>query len=154
MMQKIENLAPLLLKIAVIVLAITGVFAFGFVGYNVIRGLIEGGGVWFVYPLFIIFMVSCIPFVYAMIPSYRLVERIENDSFFDHRSLLELTHIMISGALVGLLFLIEMPFWYLVAQWDDAPGLIVIMGFIMGLAFTVSFFAMALKKIVRSGMGR
>ncbi len=152
MIEKIESHAPFLLKIALIVLAIPGVFAFGFIGYNVIRGLVEGGGVWYLYPPFIIFMVSCVPYVYALIPSYRLVEKIENNSFFDHQTLVELTRIMIAGGLIGLLFLIAMPFWYLVAQWDDAPGLIVIMGFIMGLAFIISLFAMTLKKVVVSGI--
>lgn len=152
MMKQLEIYTPLLLKIALCILAIPAIFAFFFIGYQVIVGLTRGRAPWFLYPPFILMMVACIPYLYAIKPAIQLVTSVEKKQLFEEKSLVHLTHIMFAFGIIGCLILVEMPFWFLVAQWDDAPGLILMMGFIMGLAFTIALFMILFKKVVAEGI--
>ncbi|MBC7960147.1 MAG: DUF2975 domain-containing protein, partial [Vallitaleaceae bacterium] len=72
---------------------------------------------------------------------------------FSESSAKALTMIKYSGITIGALYVVFMPLIYLMAEVDDAPGMILIgMAIIMG-CITVAVFADVLKKIIKNNLG-
>lgn len=148
MYQKLEEYSSLLLKIALFFLSLPAFFIFGFIGYNIFLGLSDGMEPWFLYPVYLLVMFAAAVFIYTLIPSFQLVIAYENNSLYTIETLQKVHQIMSRLFIITITFLIQLPFWFLIAQWDDAPGLIIIMGYVMGIAFTLTLLAALCKRIL------
>ncbi len=143
-------MSPLLLTISLVCFSLPALFFIGFIGYNLLSGTLQGISPWYLYPIYFLMIVIFSIFLYALVPSYHLVTRIKNNQFITEESLSLLHKIMMSAFVITILFIIEWPFWYLVAENDDAPGLILLILYVTSLSFTVSVFALALKRVIRN----
>jgi hypothetical protein len=152
MYQKLEEYSPLLLKVALIFLALPALFIFGFIGYNIIAGLANGLAPWFLYPVYILVMAAAALFTYTLIPSFQVVLAYEKSSLFTEETYQRVHQIMSRLFIITVLFFIQLPFWFMIAQWDDAPGLIVIMSYVMGIAFTLTLLAALSKRVISEKM--
>ncbi|NLB42567.1 MAG: DUF2975 domain-containing protein [Clostridiales bacterium] len=77
------------------------------------------------YPIIIMMYVSAIPFFIALYKSFNLLFNIDKDMAFSKQSTKELKGIKYCAIIICALYVVMMPFVFLVADKDDAPGLII-----------------------------
>lgn len=152
MFDTLEKHSPLLLKIAILFLFLPAIFIFSFLGYNIILGIQNGFPIWYLYLVYSLVMIASIIFIFTLIPSYKVIRLYEIDLLYKDETAKLMNQIMSRFFLITLTFAIQMPFWYLIAQWDDAPGLIIVMSYVTGIAFTLTLLAAFFKQIFIKGI--
>lgn len=101
-----------------------------------------------VYSVAILMYASAIPFFAALYQALRLLLYIDKNNAFSERSVRALKNIKWCAFSVSILYTACLPFLYLMAEEDDAPGLIVI-GLVVAFAsFVVAVFAAVLQKLL------
>ncbi len=90
------------------------------------------------YPVFIGMYLSAIPFFFALYQAFKLISFVDKDNAFSASSVIALKNIKYCGSIMGIIYGGCMPFLFLLAEKDDAPGLILI-----GLAFTFTSIVIA-----------
>jgi hypothetical protein len=76
-----------------------------------------------------------------------LLLQIEHKEYYSKKSQIYLSHIGISGYVIGAVLFFDLPFVYGFAEEMDAPGIILVFGFLMVLAFSIGMFSMLLKEL-------
>ncbi|MEI9966387.1 MAG: DUF2975 domain-containing protein [Candidatus Moraniibacteriota bacterium] len=95
---------------------------------------------------------TAIPFYFALSQAFRLLTHIDKNTAFSEQSIQALRSIKYCALTMSGLYLIGMPVIFLIAEADDAPGLIII-GFLLACSPTVvAVFAAVLQKLLQSGM--
>jgi hypothetical protein len=89
-----------------------------------------------------------VPYSYAFYITYKLLCLIETREFFTKKSEVYLTKINKLAYLVAVFFTIDLPFIYIMADMDDAPGLVMIGLFLTIFSLAIGVFANVLKKVV------
>jgi hypothetical protein len=89
-----------------------------------------------------------IPYSYAFYITYKLLCLIELREFFTEKSADYLTRINKLAYLVAVFFTIDLPFIYIMADMDDAPGLVMVGLFLTIFSLAIGVFANVLKKVV------
>lgn len=102
--------------------------------------------------ILIIMYISAIPFYMALYQALKLLSYIEKNEAFSERSVISLKKIRNCAASIGGLYMIALPMIYIVAEWDDAPGLIVIGLIIAGASMVVAVFTAVLKKLLQQAI--
>ena len=105
---------------------------------------------------YVLFAGSClaaIPFHMALYQSYKLLKLIDTDCAFSEVSVKAL-NIITRSALIEFIIctLGGLPFFYTLAQKDDAPGLVVIGMGIAGVAFIIFVFASVLNQLLQKAI--
>ena len=102
--------------------------------------------------IIVVLYAAAIPFFAALYQALKLLKYIDQNRAFSKLSVLALQRIAYSGLTISAIFAAGLPFFYIWAQKDDAPGLIVIaMGF-SGAAFTVAVFATVVQRLLRQAI--
>lgn len=78
------------------------------------------------YPILIGMYASTLPFFLALYQAFRLLTFIDKNHAFSDLSVKALRNIKLCAIAISGTFLICMPFFYLLGELDDAPGVIVI----------------------------
>ena len=105
-----------------------------------------------VYPIIIGMYVTAIPFYGALYQAYKLLSYIDKNIAFSELSVKALKTIKYCAISISLLYAMEMPFFYLVGEKDDAPGLI-LLGLVLTFAPTViAVFAAVLEKLLNDAI--
>jgi len=89
-------------------------------------------------PILIGVYVSTIPFFAGLFCAFKILNYIDKDQAFSVRTVQALKKIKQYAASISIFYTAGMPYIYLVADRDDAPGVIVI-----GLFFVLASFALA-----------
>lgn len=152
MVQLLEKYSTLLLKVCFGFLSLPAIFIFYFLGYNIIIGMKDGFAIWFLYIVYFLVMGTAVIFIFALIPSFKVATLYEKDQLYSQDAVKLMNLIMKRFSYITILFLIQIPFWYMIAQWDDAPGIIIIMSYVTGIAFTLTLIASVLKQIIVKGI--
>lgn len=100
------------------------------------------------YPVLVWLSLTTIPFYAALYQSMKLLGYIDKGTAFSQLSVTALGRIKICGAMLGLLYAAGLPFVYEIAQFEDAPGLIVIGMMISFAGFAVGIFAAVLERLL------
>ena len=95
---------------------------------------------------------TAIPFYMALYRSYRLLGHIDRGEAFSELAVRALRSIRNCAFGVGGLFAVGMPIYYLMADKDDAPGIIVIGLVIIFASFTIAVFAAVLKALLHEAI--
>lgn len=82
-------------------------------------------------PILIGMYIPAIPFFIGIYQTLKLLHYIDTNKAFSERSVKALKYITYCGLTIGGLYAIGMPYIWLVAQKDDAPGVV-----LLGLVFT------------------
>lgn len=105
-----------------------------------------------VYPSIIGMYGAAIPFYAVLYQAYKLLSYIDKNIAFSELSVKSLKTIKYCAVSVSILFSASMPLFYLVADADDAPGLI-ILGLVIAFAPTViAVFAAVLEKLLQDAI--
>ncbi len=91
---------------------------------------------------------AAIVFFAALYQTYRLLNYIDDGKAFSKLSVKALKRIAYCGVAIGTVFTALLPFFYIWAQNDDAPGLILIDAMLVGASLTVSVFAAVLQRLL------
>ena len=103
-----------------------------------------------IYSLLVIFYLMLVPFFYAIYQAIKLLTLIDKDQSFSIESINALKWIKYSAMAILLLGSIAMPFVYLVAELDDAPGLILFAMIIPFGALIITLLAAILQKVLKN----
>lgn len=105
-----------------------------------------------VYPVLIIVYLTGIPFYFALYETLKLLSYIDKNKAFSNLSVKVLKNIKYCATVISILYIISMPFLYVIGDKDDAPGIIVI-----GMAFVfapsvIATFAAVLQKLLQKAI--
>ena len=101
------------------------------------------------YLLIVIFSlyIILIPYVYSLYLTFRLLMLIDENKYYSDQSKTYLSHIGTSGYVIGTIFLFDLPFIFGYGDYSDAPGIIIIFGFLALLSYSIAIFANLLKDL-------
>ncbi len=104
------------------------------------------------YPIVIGMYVSVIPFFVALYQAFKLLSYIDKNQAFSELSVRSLKNIKLCAMTISGLYVVILPFVYLVAELDDAPGLIII-GMVPAFAsMVIAVFAAVLQKLLQEAI--
>lgn len=105
------------------------------------------------YPVLIGVYGCAVAFFIALYQSFKLLTNIERDNTFSDLSVKALKNISYcAGAACAILVLGGLPFFYHMAQLDDAPGLVIIGLMIALVPFVIGVFSRVLRVIFQDGI--
>jgi hypothetical protein len=95
---------------------------------------------------------TAIPFYFALYQAFKLLSYIDKNKAFSELSVKALKNIKYCAITFSSLYVVGMPLFYLMAEVDDAPG-IILLGLAMIFASTViAVFAAVLQKLLKNAI--
>ncbi|MBE6069535.1 MAG: DUF2975 domain-containing protein [Clostridium lundense] len=147
-----KQYSTIFLRIAVIIIAIP-VLALCIFGLHwLTRNPANPNYAHIIYPIIIGIYVSAIPFFGALYQALRLLSYIDKNKAFSELSVKALRNIKYCANIISIVYVVILPFVYLVAEKDDAPGLIV-MGMVPIFAsMAIAVFAAVLQRLLQDAI--
>ncbi|MCM3671872.1 DUF2975 domain-containing protein [Mesobacillus maritimus] len=105
-----------------------------------------------VFGLLAIMYVSAIPFYIALVQAFKLLSFIDKNKAFSQISVKALKTIRNCAITISGLYVVALPLVFVIAQWDDAPGLAIVgMGMIFA-PMVVAVFAAVLQRLLQEAI--
>ncbi|PLR99085.1 DUF2975 domain-containing protein [Bacillus sp. T33-2] len=104
------------------------------------------------YPIVIGMYVSAIPFFVALYQAFRLLSYIDQNKAFSQISVKALKNIKYCAITISTFYVVLMPFVYVVAEKDDAPGLIIIGMVPIFASMVIAIFAAVLQRLLKEAI--
>ncbi|MBU9711357.1 DUF2975 domain-containing protein [Evansella tamaricis] len=149
--------STLFLKIAVICIGIPVlalcIFLLPQIGKEAIEAVDKGSTVaYMVFGILGIMYGSTIPFYFALYQALNLLNYIDKNHAFSELSVTALKKIKICALIISGFYVMAIPFVYIIAEIDDAPGLIIV-GLIMIFApLVIAVFAAVLQRLLQEAI--
>ena len=105
-----------------------------------------------IYGILILMYISLVPFFAALYQGFRLLGYIDSNKAFSELSLKSIQKIRSCAAAISIIYLFAMPLFYIVAEIDDAPGVILVGMIFVFAPLTVAVFAAILKKLLKNAI--
>lgn len=102
--------------------------------------------------ILLIMYISAIPFYLALYQGLKLLNYIDRNEAFSELSVKALRKVRNFSAVISGLYILAMPLIYIVADRDDAPGLILIGMVIIGASMVIAVFSAVLKKLLQEAI--
>ncbi|MCC3357031.1 DUF2975 domain-containing protein [Bacillus sp. REN16] len=96
--------------------------------------------------------ISAVPYYIALFQAFKLLNYIDKGIAFSDQSVSALKKIRNCAITISVLYLAGLPFVFIVAQWDDAPGLVLIGMVVVGASMVIAVFAAVLKKLLQEAI--
>jgi len=140
------------LKIAVILIGMPALAVCIFGVYWLANNPVNPDYAHMLYPILIGIYISAIPFFIALNQTLRLLSYIDTNKAFSKISVKALKSIKYCASAISIVYVVMMPFIYLLADRDDSPGLI-IMGMVPIFAsMIIAVFAAVLQRLLQDAM--
>jgi hypothetical protein len=104
------------------------------------------------YPILIIMYVSVIPFFVALYQAFKLLNYIDKNKAFSELSVKALKNIKYCAITISGLYVVGMPFFYILAELDDAPGVILIGMLFIFASMVIAVFAAVLQRLLQEAI--
>lgn len=104
------------------------------------------------YLVFIYLYVTAIPFYFALYQAFKLLSYIDKNKAFSGLSVRALKNIKYCAVTISIFYAAGMPVFYLMAEIDDAPGIIVIGLVIIFASMVIAVFAAVLQKLLKEAI--
>ncbi|GIO99605.1 membrane protein [Paenibacillus lautus] len=95
---------------------------------------------------------AAIPFYFALYQAYKLLGYIDKNKAFSELSVRVLKNIKYCATIISSLFVVGMPLFYLIAEKDDAPGIILIGMALIFASMVIAVFAAVLQKLLQEAI--
>lgn len=95
---------------------------------------------------------TAIPFYFALYQAFRLLSYIDKNKAFSELSVRVLKIIKYCAITISSLFVVGLPLFYLIAEKDDAPGIIVIGMVLIFASMVIAVFAAVLQKLLKEAI--
>jgi len=147
----------LFLKIAVILIGIPILALCGYflpqIGFEAIEQAKNGSMLaYVVFGILFIMYISAIPFYSALYLAFKLLNYIDKNQAFSNLSVTALQKIKRCAITISGLYVVALPFIYIIAEWDDAPGLIIIGMVVVGASLIIAVFAAVLQRLLQEAI--
>ncbi|CAH0152931.1 MULTISPECIES: DUF2975 domain-containing protein [Peribacillus] len=104
------------------------------------------------YLVFIDLYASAIPFYFALYQAFKLLSYIDKNSAFSELSVRALKTIKNCAITISGLYVAGMPLFYLMAEMDDAPGIILIGMVVIFASMVIAVFAAVLQRLLQEAI--
>ena len=101
-------------------------------------------------PFLISMYISTIPFFIALFHTFKLLGYIDSKNAFSKLSMKALQYIKYSAVVFSAIYLIYLPFFFFLAQSDDAPGVAALGLIITLLPISIAIFTSLLQKVIHN----
>ncbi|MEV5112353.1 DUF2975 domain-containing protein [Peribacillus frigoritolerans] len=95
---------------------------------------------------------SAIPFYFALYQAFKLLSYIDKNKAFSELSVRALKIIKNCAITISGLYVAGMPLFYLIAEMDDAPGIIVIGMVVIFASMVIAVFAAVLQRLLQEAI--
>ncbi|MED3125349.1 DUF2975 domain-containing protein [Bacillus wiedmannii] len=95
---------------------------------------------------------TVIPFYFALYQAFKLVSYIDKGNAFSKLSVRALKKIKQCAITISVLYVVGMPLFYLVAERDDAPGIIIIGMILIFASIVIAVFAAVLQRLLKDAI--
>lgn len=144
--------STLFLKIVVILIGMP-IFALGIFGaYWLPSNPVNPDYAYILYPILIGLYVSVIPFFAALYQTFKLLSYIDKNQAFSELSVKALKKIKFCALTISGLYVVILPFVFLVAELDDAPGLVIVGMVPVFASMVIAVFAAVLQKLLKEAI--
>lgn len=103
-------------------------------------------------PILLGMCVSAIPFFIALFQALKLLNHIDTNKAFSDLSIQALKKIKYCAVTISTLYTAGIPYIFIIADQDDAPGAVAMGLIIIGASIVVAVFAAVLQKLLQSGL--
>lgn len=104
------------------------------------------------YLVFIDLYGAAIPYYFALYQAFRLLSYIDRNRAFSQISVRALKNIKYCAIAISILYVVGMPLFYLIAQAEDAPGIILIGLFMIFASMVIAVFAAVLQRLLQEAI--
>ncbi|WP_078381975.1 DUF2975 domain-containing protein [Sutcliffiella halmapala] len=104
------------------------------------------------YLVFILLYGSAIPFYFALYQAVKLLSYIDKNKAFSELSVKALKNIKKCAVIISIFYVVGMPLFYLIAERDDAPGVIIIGLVIIFASLVIAVFAAVLERLLQEAI--
>lgn len=104
------------------------------------------------YLVFIVFYGAAIPFYFALYQAFKLLTYIDKNKAFSELSVEALKKIKYSAITISSLHVLGLPLFFLVADKDDAPGLIFVGMVVPFASIVIAVFAAVLQRLLQEAI--
>ncbi|GGF28894.1 putative membrane protein YoaS [Halobacillus andaensis] len=102
--------------------------------------------------IWIYLYVTAIPFFFALYQAFKLLSFIDKNKAFSDLSVKALKVIKNCAVAISGLYVVLMPVIYIVAEYDDAPGVIVLGLIIIFASMVIAVFAAVLQRLLQEAI--
>ncbi|TSB44832.1 DUF2975 domain-containing protein [Alkalicoccobacillus porphyridii] len=96
--------------------------------------------------------ITAVAFFIALYQAIKLLRYIDKNETFTNGAIQALTHITTCAVVISGCYVLSLPIFYLVAEADDAPGIIVLGLVILFASTVIAVFAAVLKKLLKNAI--
>lgn len=144
--------STLFLKLAVFVIGAPVLFL-SLIGLNwLTKNPVNPDYAYLLYPIVIGLYLSVVPFFTALFQAFKLLSYIDKNQAFSEMSVIALKNIKFCAMTISGLYLAMLPFIYLIADLDDAPGLIIISMVPIFSSMVIAVFAAVLQRLLQEAI--
>lgn len=144
--------STLFLRLAVFLIG-TPILAFGIFGLTWLpNNPVNPDYAHILYPIVIGMYVSVLPFFVALYQAFKLLSYIDKNQAFSEMSVKALKNIKFCAMIISGLYVIILPFVFLVAELDDAPGLVIIGMVPVFASMVIAVFAAVLQRLLQEAI--
>lgn len=104
------------------------------------------------YLVYIDLYAAAIPFYFALYQAFKLLSYIDHNKAFSELSVRALKNIKYCAITISILFAAGMPLFYLIAERDDAPGIILIGLVLIFASMVIAVFAAVLQRLLQEAI--
>ncbi|MDM5452339.1 DUF2975 domain-containing protein [Peribacillus simplex] len=104
------------------------------------------------YLVLIVLYASAIPFYFALYQAFKLLSFIDKNKAFSELSVRALKKIKYCAITISSLYVAGMPLFYLMAEMDDAPGIILIGLVVIFASMVIAVFAAVLQRLLQEAI--
>ncbi|WP_219192136.1 DUF2975 domain-containing protein [Bacillus paralicheniformis] len=104
------------------------------------------------YLVYIDLYAAAIPFYFALYQAFKLLSYIDHNKAFSKLSVRALKNIKYCAIIISILLAAGMPLFYLIAEMDDAPGIILIGLVLIFASMVIAVFAAVLQRLLQEAI--
>lgn len=104
------------------------------------------------YPVYIVFDASALPFYFALVHAFKLLNYIDGNQAFSELSVKALKKIKYCALAICGLHLLALPLFYYFAEIDDAPGVIFVGLVVPFASMVIATFAAVLQRLLQEAV--
>ncbi|MFC7063782.1 DUF2975 domain-containing protein [Halobacillus seohaensis] len=95
---------------------------------------------------------TAIPFYFALYQAFKLLNYFDKNKAFSELSVRALKNIKYCAITICILYVVGMPLFYLMAEVDDAPGIILLGMVIIFASMVIAVFAAVLQRLLQEAI--
>ncbi|MBK5505867.1 DUF2975 domain-containing protein [Bacillus sp. TH12] len=95
---------------------------------------------------------TVVPFYFALYQAFKLVSFIDKGNAFSKLSVRALKKIKQCAVTISILYVVGMPLFYLMAERDDAPGIIILGMLLIFASMVIAVFAAVLQRLLKDAI--